>query len=865
MFKINSLPKFKISIKNSTFSFSPNLGFFLQPPTFFLSQSISKPYFTFSSKATPSSLFLLNRPTKRLSYSTNSSLQKSMNTKPAEPASQHSSLNTPPQYDYVDSNENADGYVSIKVDASSLPSNISNPTNTLNRSGSKDILSKFKNIFAAKNPSNLSPLISGFRVTTSDYSSISYNQNPPSPKNNEMLSSVSSTDSQGSSTTNLNILGSSNKPLPVGSKPKTFDPKDQKKGRDSYASAEEMEISKKNTTFATWKKLIKLAKSEYKYLGGAIGLLLVSSSVTMSVPLLMGKIIDIVTNPSTTIPFGLTLNQIFGGLTVFFTLGAFANFGRVYLIRMSGESIIARLRTNLYKKMVLQDMTFFETNRSGDLVSRLTVDTTIVSKSITTNLSDGMRSIVSLVTGLPLMVYMSPKLSLVVMMIIPVISTYAVVYGKFVKKITQKTQTAIGDITKESEERLSNIRIVQAFGRENEEVISFRNASNHVFDLGKKEAFASGIFFGSNGFLGNISILLFLSFGGRMVLNGEISIGDLSSFMLYAAYVGASLAGVTTFFSESMKGIGASNRLFYILERPPKISISSNSGQFFGPIEQGGIGECKGQIQFENVCFSYPSRPDVQIFNNMSLDIKAGSHIAIAGPSGKGKSTITWLLLRMYDINSGSIKIDGHDLKDLNLQKWRSNVAIVPQEPTLFATTIRQNLLYANPNATDEEIMKVLAYANAAEFVNNFPKKLDTFAGERGVSLSGGQKQRIAIARALLLNPSVLILDEATSALDSQSEKSVQDALNKLINGTSESNVLADSSMQTADDIRSSFQQFKLNCTVITIAHRQSTLEKSDIIYVLGDDGQIVETGSYNDLIAKNNGYFKHLMDTMKQ
>ncbi|OLY84904.1 ATP-dependent permease MDL1, mitochondrial [Smittium mucronatum] len=642
--------------------------------------------------------------------------------------------------------------------------------------------------------------------------------------------------------------------------------------RNVFSSSEEKSMMSGHTTMGAWKKLILFAKNEYKLLGGAVCLLFVSSTVSMSVPFFFGKLIDMVTTPDFPLPYGLTTNQIFGGLASFFAIGALANFGRVYMIRKASESMIARLRTKIYSSIIREDMTFFEINRSGDLVSRLTVDTTIVSKSITNNVSDGLRSALSVVAGLSMMIYMSPKLSIIMLLVIPPIAGYAVFYGKFVKKITQRTQQALGDITKEAEERINNIRTVQAFGREDEETLSFGKASNYVYDLGKKEALISGIFFGSNGLIGNLSMLLFLGFGGKMVMANEITIGDLSSFMLYTAYVGSSLAGLSSFFSESMKGIGASMRLFYILERTPKITCDSST-------EGIKLSEYKGHIQFENVCFKYPSRPDTTIFNNLNIDIMPGTHVAIAGPSGKGKSTLALLILRFYDINSGVIKIDGVDLKSLNLKQWRSNVAIVPQEPALFATTIKANLLYANPNASDHELEVALKRANAYSFVSKFPNGIDTFVGERGVSLSGGQKQRIAIARALLADPAVLILDEATSALDHQSEQSVQQALDRLtgsdeydddeLNGDDRNSdtVLVngeDSVSVTPLHVPSANLSTKRRAsrTIITIAHRPSTLQKSDIVLVLGDNGNIVESGNYYELLANDDGYFKKLLSS---
>ncbi|KAJ1952619.1 ATP-binding cassette permease mdl1, partial [Linderina pennispora] len=345
-----------------------------------------------------------------------------------------------------------------------------------------------------------------------------------------------------------------------------------------------------------------------------------------------------------------------------------------------------------------------------------------------------------------------------------------------------------------------------------------------IFGLAKKEAMASGLFFGGNGLAGNLAVLAFLGFGGRMVMNGEISIGDMTSVMLYSAYVGTSLSGLSSFYSEVMKGVGAGSRLFYLLDRKPAIDRNPNG------VKVNDI----NTIKFDNVGFTYPTRSDVHVFDKLSFEITKGSHVAIAGPSGKGKSTVASLLMRFYDPTVGTITVDGVDLRDMDLASWRSHIAMVPQEPVLFAGTIRDNLLYGNPLATDSELIAALEMADAWYFVSRFPAQLDTYVGERGVSLSGGQKQRIAIARALLAKPDIMILDEATSALDGTRETRVLQALDKI---------------SASSDL-----------TVITIAHRSSTLKKSDTILVVGDTGNIEESGSYNELMGKEKGYFRQLM-----
>ncbi|KAJ1843930.1 ATP-binding cassette permease mdl1 [Coemansia sp. RSA 2708] len=585
--------------------------------------------------------------------------------------------------------------------------------------------------------------------------------------------------------------------------------------------------AKQTKTGQAWVRLFRLARPEYRLLGGAVGLLLVSSSVTMAVPFTMGKIIDIVTSASATVPFGLTLGQVFGGLGAVFVAGAVANAGRIVLIRTAGERMIARLRTQLFARLMRQDPAFFDRNRTGDLVSRLSTDTAIVSKSITNNVSDGLRAAISATAGLGMMLYVSPKLTGIMLGIVPPIALWAVLYGRYIKRLSRLTQEAVGDLTKVSEERISNVRTVQAFSREQQETGRFDVEAQKILALAKREAVASGLFFGGNGLAGNLAILAFLGFGGRMVMRGEISLGDMTSVMLYSAYVGSALSGLSSFFSEVMKGVGAGSRLFYLLDRQPAIDRNATGTE----IPRGAFA---GHITLENVGFRYPTRPDVPVFQGLSLDIAPGSHVAIAGPSGKGKSTIGALLLRFYDPLEGRVLVGGHDLRHVNLDSWRAHVATVPQEPVLFAGTIRQNLQYGCPQATDAELIRALDAADAWHFVERFPQQMDTYVGERGVSLSGGQKQRIAIARALLAQPDVLILDEATSALDGTREARVLEALAR--------------------------QHAGRKMTVITVAHRASTLKHSDKVVVLGDHGSVEEEGTYAELMANPDGYFHHLM-----
>ncbi|KAJ3333551.1 ATP-binding cassette sub- B member 10, mitochondrial [Blyttiomyces sp. JEL0837] len=434
-------------------------------------------------------------------------------------------------------------------------------------------------------------------------------------------------------------------------------------------------------------------------------------------------------------------------------------------------------------------------NRTGELISRLSADTVIVGKAITNNISDGLRSSVTAFVGIGMMAYAN----------------------------TQLTE-AISETTKVAEEKIGSIRTVRSFAQEPTEIGRYRDRVQDVYNISMKEAWASAYFFGSAGFSGNIIMLAILYYGGSMVQSGAISTGDLTSFFLYTAYVGSSFIGLSGFYSELMKGIGASSRLFSLLETSAQ--VESHDGGII-------LAKPQGKIEFKDIHFAYPTRPDVRIFNGLSFDVAPGSNVAIVGKSGSGKSSLAQLLLRFYDPASGSIYIDGVNLRGLDLKQVRDDlIAYVAQEPVLFAATIRENIAYGRPGCSLEEVVAAAELANAHDFIKGFPAGYDTFVGEKGVAISGGQKQRIAIARALLKNPKILIMDEATSALDAASEYLVQDALSKIVKGR----------------------------TVITIAHRLSTIKQADTV-VMVEGGKVIESGSYGDLINRPSGHFRALVE----
>ncbi|KAJ5596444.1 hypothetical protein N7450_002902 [Penicillium hetheringtonii] len=584
--------------------------------------------------------------------------------------------------------------------------------------------------------------------------------------------------------------------------------------------------SGKKSGFAEIWRLFKIARPEAKALGFAFFFLLISSSITMSIPFSIGKIMDTATKSVEEGGgqlFGLSMPMFYTALGGVLVLGAAANYGRIIILRIVGERIVARLRSKLFRQTFVQDAEFFDANRVGDLISRLSSDTIIVGKSITQNLSDGLRAGVSGFAGFGLMAYTSLKLSSILAILLPPIGLGALFYGRAIRNLSRKIQKNLGSLTKIAEERLGNVKTSQSFAGEILEVNRYNNQVRKIFNLGKRESLISATFFSSTGLMGNMTILSLLYVGGGMVQSGAISIGELTSFLMYTAYAGSSMFGLSSFYSELMKGVGAASRLFELQDRQPTIH----------PTKGLKVESARGPIRFENVSFSYPTRPAVTIFKDLNFEIPQGTNVAIVGPSGGGKSTIASILLRFYSPTAGRVLINGKDVSGMNAKSLRRKIGVVAQEPVLFSGTIADNISYGRPHATRSEIIAAARKANC-QFISDFPDGLDTHVGARGAQLSGGQKQRIAIARALIKNPDILILDEATSALDAESETLVNSALAALLRG---------------------------NNTTISIAHRLSTIKRSDTIIVLGNDGTVAEQGSYEELSARPDGAFTKLME----
>ncbi|MFH6959957.1 ABC transporter ATP-binding protein [Flavobacterium aquidurense] len=557
-------------------------------------------------------------------------------------------------------------------------------------------------------------------------------------------------------------------------------------------------------------------KHQWKFYVGLVFLLL-TGATALAFPKLMGMLIDCVKNKNND-----QANQIALGLIVILFLQSFCSFFRLSLFVNFTENTLANLRLSLYTNLVKLPMTFFSQKRVGELNSRISADITQIQDTLTSTIAEFLRQFILIIGGVILLATESFKLTLLMLAVVPLVAVAAVIFGRFIRKYSKQVQDQVAESQVIVEETMQGISIVKAFANEWYEVARYKGKISEVVKLAIKGGkyrgyFASFIIFCLFG-----AIVAVVWYGVRLSIAGEMSVGQLISFVLYSTFVGASFGGIAELYAQIQKAIGATERVFELLEETPeKINATQNAA----PLEK-----IKGNVSFKNVAFSYPSRKEVQVLKDVNFTAEFGQKIAIVGPSGAGKSTISSLLLRFYDIESGEITVDGKNIYDYDLENLRGNMSIVPQDVILFGGTIKENIAYGKPDATHEEIMLAAKQANALNFVEGFPEKFETVVGERGVKLSGGQRQRIAIARALLKNPSILILDEATSSLDSESEKLVQEALEVLMEGR----------------------------TSIIIAHRLSTIRNADKILVL-DNGKITEQGTHQELINLENGTYKNL------
>ncbi|CAD5224117.1 unnamed protein product [Bursaphelenchus okinawaensis] len=587
---------------------------------------------------------------------------------------------------------------------------------------------------------------------------------------------------------------------------------------------------------ASWKDLKKIFRLAVPHKGRImLGLMFmgVGSSIFLFLPRVLGKLIDEHDDSKKGDDEGdvaLKLAKYFKAnpwaIILLLLVGASAVCARTYCMHTAGQLVVNDLRRKVFNSVLRQDMAFFDRNKVGEIVSRLSTDALIVGYAVSTNLSEGARAVITCIGSGSLMIYTSPSLCKVVVFVIPFIVGTFYVFGKLQRKYTMQMQEAVAATNQVATERLSNIRTVRMLVSEAKELQTYKDRIQAIWRISKKEATARGLMFGGFQFTGYISLTTILFYGSNLIDKGLLTYGDLSSFGLYALLCASSLSNMSGFYIEIMKGLGASSRLFDLRSQQPTIPLTGGMK----------IEDITKEIRYEGIGFSYPDR--TPLFNDVTFRIPAGKITAVVGSSGSGKSTIANLLLRLYDPTQGRITVDDVDLKELDASHWRRMIGAVGQEPVLFSASIYNNIIYGceHPEkVTEEEVYEAAETSNSLEFIRSFPQGFDTIVGEQGASmLSGGQKQRIAIARALVTRPRLLIMDEATSALDATSEYLVRKALSQLLVNNKQ--------------------------TVLIIAHRLSTIKHADQIVVL-DRGTVAEIGTFDGLMKLEDGVFRALVD----
>ena len=562
-----------------------------------------------------------------------------------------------------------------------------------------------------------------------------------------------------------------------------------------------------------------------------------SAFTTSLFPLFLGKMIDAASPGATASAigvgtigrnFGVSLKDVHWSLNttlilIFIQLSIQTVFSymRVYLLTEVGEKSLADMRRDVYSRLLSMPMSFFTEKRVGELSNRISSDLSQIQDAISFTLAEFLRGIFTLVIGLTFIFLISTKLALVMLSVVPVIAVLAVVFGIRIRKMARKAQDQLAESGTIVQETFQGISIVKAFTSEFHEISRYVKSVYAVVDTSITNARYRGAFVSFMIFSVFGAIAFVMWYGANMIQSGQLTIGSLTTFVIFSMFVGGTFAGFADMFSQLQKTLGATQSVREILRAQGEAvelqQVAINAGF-----------KLKGNVRFENIAFSYPGRKDVPVLKDISLSATNGEQIALVGPSGAGKSTIASLLLKFYEPDSGTIYFDDRPADLFPLSQLRAQMALVPQEVILFGGTIRENIAYGKPAATDEEIVSAAKKANAHEFISRFPEEYETIVGERGIKLSGGQRQRIAIARAILKDPAILILDEATSSLDSESEQLVHEALENLMMG------------------RTSF----------IIAHRLSTVRNAHKIVVI-DKGIVSESGTHQQLINENGLYRK--------
>lgn len=556
------------------------------------------------------------------------------------------------------------------------------------------------------------------------------------------------------------------------------------------------------------------------FLVGLVALAL-SSLILLAFPRLAGELLDVASGKPR---YFDSINQVAIALLLILFVQSIFSFVRVYTFSIVSERGMADVRQAVYRKIIWLPMDFFDSRRVGEVMSRLTSDVSTLQDTFSHVLAELLRQLLTLVFGIAIIFYLAPTLTGFMLITIPVLVVAALVFGKFIRKLSRKTQDKLAEANVVVEESLHSISMVKAFTNEVFELNRYTRAIREVVQVAIQSSRYRGLF---------ISFVIFALFGGivavgwfgaSLVQSDQLTVGELFSFIFYTSFIGFSIAGLGDIYAQLQKSVGASERIQEILVLADESSVDSDVLKLVGDIEYSGV------------CFSYPTRKDFKVLHDLNFVIRRGEKVALVGKSGSGKSTIINLLLRLYPVGEGTVRVDGLPVGAYNLSAYRSNLGVVPQEVVLFGGTIAENIGYGKPGAGDDEIREAARKANALEFIDSFPEGFKTIVGDRGVRLSGGQRQRIAIARAILKDPAILILDEATSSLDAHSEVLVQQALEKLMEGR----------------------------TSIIIAHRLSTIKKVDRIFVI-HDGTLAEMGSHTELSGLDNGLYQNLLQLQLQ